>query len=154
MGGGLTEQERKRVEAYIADRKNGSSAEKARPAAEVRRRRTPTSPRAASREKKADQWAEWFYRAMRESGTEHPAALLPDMCGRLEELTATKIAEEVAPLRRRVVELERAKDGATITAWKLNRERYEAIPYTLAGPLLNVRELFEQYFNETTGGVS
>jgi hypothetical protein len=114
MGGGFTEQERKRVEAYVADTvKNGSSAEKARPAAAVRQRRTPTSPRAASREKKADQWAEWFYRAMRKSGTEHPAALLPDMCGRLEELTATKIAEEVAPLRRRVVELElRGKDLA------------------------------------------
>ena len=152
---GLPANELRRVREWVTEvQRGGPRAEKARPAAEVRQRRTPTSPRAASREKKADQWAEWFYRAMRESGSGDPAVHLPDMTAKLEELIATKIVEEVAPLRRRIAELERAKAGSIVTAWKLNRTRYEAIPYTAdgqAGPPLDLRGLFEQFWSETGG---
>jgi hypothetical protein len=159
MGGGLPPAELAKVRQFVADTlKNGSSEKKAQPVADTRRRRTtPTNPRAARRERSADRWLEWFQRAMRESGTEDPAALLPDMAAKIEELIATKIAEEVAPLRRRIAELERAKAGATITAWKLNRERYEAIPLMPNGSFgapLNVRELFAQFWAETGGGGS
>jgi hypothetical protein len=147
----MTEEERARVRAFIAD-PNGPVPQKARPAGGAGLRRTPTTPL----EKKAGAWATWFYARMAEANSEDPAANLPDMAAKIEELIATKIAEEVAPLRRRIAELERAKAGSIVTAWKLNRERFEAVPYMAngsAGPAVNLRGLFEQYWSET-GGVS
>jgi hypothetical protein len=67
---------------------------------------------------------------MRENGTEDPAALLPDMAAKLEELIAVEIAATEMPLSKRIAELERAeRTTGTIVAWKLNRERYEAIRF-------------------------
>jgi hypothetical protein len=97
---------------------NGSNERKARPASGIRRRRAAIDPRTAKREKAADRWLEWFHRAMREAVTKDPAALLPDMAAKLEELIADKIAAELAPAQRRIRELERAK-STSITAWSL-----------------------------------
>jgi hypothetical protein len=50
---------------------------------------------------------------------------------------------------------ERGEPGASIVSWHIDHERYRVTPFAAdgrAGPTLDLRELFEQYHNETHAG--
>ena len=82
---GLPANELKRIREWSARCSAADRApKKAGPTNGVWRRRAPTNPHAARREKAADAWCRWFHARLKEDGSQDPVAFLPDALALIE----------------------------------------------------------------------